>query len=147
MKNGCYADHTYMIYDANGVLIEVHNAYAICDNGYHKWAILMEPSKHCEGDEYDFSEMLESLRKDIECVFGQAKQEFAILKYGSRFNSLELLDDIFLTCMAIHNQRKVIAGLDKPWLMKAPDEEDDLSQEPVSVFRRIAEHQLIFVSC
>lgn len=43
------------------------------------------------------------------------KQEFAILKYGSRFNSLELMDEIFPTCCAIHNQRKVIAGTDMPW--------------------------------
>jgi hypothetical protein len=37
------------------------------------------------------------------------KQEFAIFKYGSRFNSLELMGNIFLTCCAIHNQRKIIA--------------------------------------
>jgi hypothetical protein len=101
----------------------------------------MEPSKHSENDDdYNWSEMNESLRKDSECLFGELKQEFAILKYGSRFNSLELLDDIFLTCCAIHNQRKTIAGLDEPW-QTADDEDEDLSQEPVDVFRRMADRR------
>ena len=67
---------------------------------------MMAPSKReVDVQDYNWSEMLESLRKDIECLFGMMKQEFAILKYGSRFNSLELMDEIFLICCAIHNQR------------------------------------------
>jgi hypothetical protein len=55
--------------------------------------------------------MLESLRKDVECLLGELKQEYSILKYGSRFNYLALMDNIFLTCCATDNQRKVLAGL------------------------------------
>ena len=59
--------------------------------------------------------MLESLRRDVECLFGELKQEFAVLKYGTRFNDLALMDNIFLTCCAIHNQRKTLAGLNEMW--------------------------------
>ena len=115
MREGCYASHAYQLYDAEGDLKNVQGGYCICDNGYLKWPTMMAPSKIAvDVQDYNWSEMLESLRKDIECLFGMMKQEFAILKYGSRFSSLELMDDIFLTCCAIHNQRKVIAGTDLP---------------------------------
>jgi Plant transposon protein len=120
----------------------VKGGYCICDNGYLKWPTMMPPTKSWVSDmEYNWSEMLESLRKDIECLFGQMKQEFAILQYGSRFNSLDLMDDIFLTCCAIHNQRKVIAGTDLPWSLKEKmdEEEADLSQNSAAIWRRINE--------
>jgi hypothetical protein len=143
MRNGLYSANRYQIYDENGVLMTVEGAYNLCDNGYHKWATMMEPSKRpADQDDYNWTEMLESLRKDVECLFGQMKQEFAILKYGCRFNDLVLMDDIFLTCCAIHNQRKIIAGTNEMWNVEniIEGEEDDLSQDATSIFRRINEH-------
>jgi Plant transposon protein len=101
MRDGVYNDHEYSLYDATGNSKVVKGGYCICDNGYLRWPTMMAPSKVAIGaPDYNWSEMLESLRKDIECLFGQMKQEFAILKYDSRFNSLELMDNIFLTCCA-----------------------------------------------
>ena len=147
MRDGCYQDFRYSVYDKDGERKTVSGAYALCDNGYHPWPCLMYPSKIAKGEaDFNWSEMLESLRKDIECLFGQMKQEFAILKYGSRFNSLELMDDIFLTCCTIHNQRKMIAGMDAPWSMEIlADDELDLSQRNVDVFRRMHERERIEV--
>lgn len=140
MKNGIYDANTYNLYDAEGKVITVGGAYNLCDNGYHKWSTMMEPSKHATSDEErDWTKMVESLRKDVECLFGELKQEFAILKYGSRFNSLTLMDNIFLTCCAIHNQRKVIAGLDEMWDLDHILIDEDLSQNDAAVFRRQAE--------
>jgi Plant transposon protein len=143
MRDGCYKDFRYSVYDKDGKRTVVSGAYALSDNGYHPWPSLMYPSKDAQSvADRDWSEMLESLRKDIECLFGQLKQEFAILKYGSRFNSLELMDDIFLTCCAIHNQRKIIAGLDAPWCTEIIEGDDsDLSQTETAVFRRNHEEQ------
>ena len=53
----------------------------------------------------------------FEKLFGELKQEFAILKYGSHFNDMALMDNIFLTCCAIHNQRKVLAGMNEMWIV------------------------------
>jgi hypothetical protein len=86
-----YMIQTDTKYKMNKVFF-IHNvegAYNLCDNGYHKWSMMMEPSKNPDGVDYhNSSEMLESLRKDVECLFGELKQEFGILKYGSRFNNL-----------------------------------------------------------
>ena len=73
----------------------MHGCYHINDNGYHKWGTSMEPSKAPENeDELRWSEMLESLRKDVECFFGILKNIFSILKYGSRFKKWEIIDNI-----------------------------------------------------
>ena len=141
MKNGMYEKNTYEIYNEEGKIITVSGAYNLCDNGYHKWSTMMEPSKRpVDQDDYNWTEMLESLRKDVEKLFGELKQEFAILKYGSRFNSLTLMDNIFLTCCAIHNQRKILAGLDEAWDIDNVLVDEDLSQETTSVFRRQNEY-------
>ena len=148
MKEGCYSSYQYSLYDAEGTSQLVKGGYAICDNGYLKWPTMMAPSKTAVDDQdYNWSEMLESLRKDIECLFGMMKQEFAILKYGSRFNSLELMDEIFLTCCAIRNQRKIIAGTDLPWSLKEvmEDDESDLSQSPAAIWRRLSEQSRLDV--
>lgn len=142
MKKGMYDESKYELYDKDGKLYSAKGAYNLCDNGYHKWSTMMEPSKRpADDDDYNWTEMLESLRKDVEKLFGELKQEFAILKYGSRFNSLTLMDDIFLTCCAIHNQRKKLAGLDEMWNLDIIEKGDkDLCQESASVFRRLSEH-------
>jgi Plant transposon protein len=145
MRNGVYSEYEYLLYDADGYPNVVKGGYCICDNGYLKWPTMMAPSKgRADDPDWDWSEMLESLRKDIECLFGQMKQEFAILKYGSRFNSLELMDDIFLTCCAIHNQRKIISGADLPWScteITIDDDESDLSQSQAAIWRRLREQR------
>ena len=98
MKNGMYDDNSYDKYNDDGVMMSVKGAYNLCDNGYHKWSTMMEPTKRpVDQDDYNWTEMLESLRKDVEKLFGELKQEFAILKYGSRFNDMALMDNIFLT--------------------------------------------------
>jgi hypothetical protein len=85
----------------------------------------MYPSKHSDNfDEQCWSEMVESLRKDIECLFGELKAAFSILKFGPRFRDLDVVDDIFLACCAMHNQRKRAAGLDKVWAPADLDEDD-----------------------
>jgi Plant transposon protein len=141
LRDGYYKDFRYSVYDKDGKRTVFSGAYALSDNGYHPWPSLMYPSKDAQSvADRDWREMSESLRKDIECLFGQLKQEFAILKYGSRFNSLELMDEIFLTCCAIHNQRKIIAGLDAPWCTEIIEGDDsDLSQKEAAVFRRMHE--------
>lgn len=140
VRKGCYDKNEYAIYSKDGELIYVSGAYFICDNGYHKWPTMMEPTKNSngDGDVYDWSEMTESLRKDVECTFGILKQEFAILKYGTRFIDLQLVNYIFKTCCAIHNQRKIIKGTDLPWSVNELDGEEGEDGELPDVFKRMA---------
>jgi hypothetical protein len=117
IRDGLYAEYEYNIYEEDGEIVTMKGAYTINDNGYLNWGVMMEPSKHPENksDEY-WSEMCESLRKDVECTFGVLKQCFAILKYGMRMQSLAQVDAVFKTCCAMYNQRMVASGKDSPWV-------------------------------
>ena len=62
-----------------------------------------------------FSEWLESMRKDVECLFGIMKGRFFILRYGFRFYSITDCDNMWLTCCALHNMLLEIDGLHLNW--------------------------------
>ena len=47
--------------------------------------------------------MIESVRKDIEGVFGILKKRFAFLKVFNRMHSQKQVDCAFVTCCIIHN--------------------------------------------
>ena len=56
-------------------------AWLICDNGYHQWPVLQFPAKYPESDEMAYwSKRLESVRKDVECVFGIIKQRHRLFR-------------------------------------------------------------------
>lgn len=54
----------------------------------------------CEGY---FSSNLESLRKDVKCVFGILKKRRKILDYGFKHRNMHTCLDIFVTCCCLHN--------------------------------------------
>jgi len=142
IKNGLYSNYTRMIYEENGNMIEMRGMYHINDNGYHKWGTSMEPSKHSRTRaEMCWSEMCESLRKDVECFFGVLKQMFAILKYGCRFQDQSVMDHVFLTCVAIYNQRFMQSSSDEPWeelvSLHSLDADTDEADSDAAVFNRI----------
>jgi Plant transposon protein. len=82
-----------------------HGGYFICDGGYHKWACLMPPYKHqIPGSGLEkWSKQVESVRKDVECVFGILKKRFLFLKHPIRLHDPEQIHRAFVTCCVIHN--------------------------------------------
>lgn len=46
---------------------------------------------------------MESVRKDIECCFGVLKGRWRVLKLPVQARSKEHIDDIFFTCVCLHN--------------------------------------------
>ena len=52
------------------------------------------------------------MRKDVERTFGILKGRWRILKTGIRLQSLIAVDDVCLTCCALHNMLLNIDGLD-----------------------------------
>lgn len=79
-------------------------AWVLVDNGYPPWVELQCPPKHVsEPEELQWREMMESLRKDIERVFGIIKQRFRILKLGLSFQKMGIVEKLFHTCVALHN--------------------------------------------
>jgi hypothetical protein len=91
-------------------------AYVIVDNGYLDWSTTVPPIKNsCVRDEINFSQWLESLRKDVECTFGILKGRWSILSDGIRLHSTHTADNVWLTCCALHNMLLEVDGLNKEW--------------------------------
>ena len=62
-----------------------------------------------------FSRWAESMRKDVECAFEILKRRFKILSVPNPFQSIQAVDQIWLTCCALHNWLLKIDGLDAEW--------------------------------
>jgi hypothetical protein len=80
-------------------------AYLICDGGYHAWPCLMFPSKNGmpNSPEMRWSKNLESVRKDIEGVFGILKIRFRFLKNFNNLRTQSSIDNVFTNCCILHN--------------------------------------------
>ena len=112
--------HTFTLkdFDSNGNIIDVkyRGCYLLVDNGYLSWSCTVPPLKECtRRSEARFSEWVESLRKDVECIFGIVKCRWRILKTGIRLHSILNCDRIWLTCLALHNALLDVDGLSNKW--------------------------------
>ncbi len=60
--------------DGNITLIKETGVFVIVDGGYHRWKATMSASKLVSDPNFlAWRERMESVRKDIECVFGVLK--------------------------------------------------------------------------
>jgi hypothetical protein len=89
----------------DGTRKEHRGAYMICDGGYNEWACLMPPYKHqLPGTALEkWSKNVESVRKDVECVFGILKTRFLFLKHPIRLHDPVQIQRAFTTCCVLHN--------------------------------------------
>lgn len=102
--------------DGTTVLVMYKGAYVISDNGYLRWAATIPPYKTTgKMSEVRWSRWVESMRKDVECTFGILKGRWRILKTGIRVHGVDVVDQIWLTCCALHNWLLEEDGLDQPW--------------------------------
>ena len=75
-------DYTFLLYeqiqDAGGVRLQRYKgAWLIVDNGYLPWSSTIPPVKHpTTYKEMRFSKWCESMRQDVECVFGILEARF-----------------------------------------------------------------------
>ena len=103
-KNGWLNSKAWHTFGENGRK-SFFGAYLICNGGYHAWPCLMFPSKNGmpNSPEMRWSENLESVRKDIEGVFGILKIRFRFLKNFNNLREQSSIDDAFTTCCMLHN--------------------------------------------
>jgi len=117
VRKGKYKNYSCLIYGKDGQKnVKLNDVHILLDNGYIKSGHMIHPLKY--NDTYIktiWSEMIESLRKDVECTFGILKQMFAILKYGYRGHEPANLDRVFLTCCTIYNQKLLWKYGNEPW--------------------------------
>jgi hypothetical protein len=93
-------------FSINGDVCTDVGCYLICDNGYLRWPTLICPYMHADKSSMEgyFSTNLESVRKDVECIFGLIKKHWRILDHGFKFRSLAICKKIFFTCCCLHNE-------------------------------------------
>ena len=93
-------------YSQDGSVCSTTGAYLICDNGYICWPTLMCPFMGSEMlgrlEDY-FSSFVESMRQDVECVFGILKARWTSLDKGFKYRDIKVCGQIFLTCAVLHN--------------------------------------------
>ena len=126
-----YLDETFTLLEKkkDGGIKEVKysGVWFMVDNGYLNWSCTVPPVKNAVTyQSIRFSEWLESMRKDVECTFGIMKQRFSILRYGVRMEKIKNVDEIWLTCCALHNKLIFIDELDKDWdVFNKPNNDSD----------------------
>ena len=105
IKNDWYSTVEWQYYDVLGNLHNVIGIYLICDGGYLRWPILVCPFQHesAASQKGYFSARLESIRKDVECVFGILKKRWRILEFGIRFRDIKIVEKVFVVCAMLHN--------------------------------------------
>jgi hypothetical protein len=76
-----YKSFAWQLYDEHGNDREDAGVYLICDGCYVRWPELICPYKHepVSSKKGFFSTQIESVRKDVECVFGILKKRWRIL--------------------------------------------------------------------
>ena len=111
-----FGDNKFKLYrydESNEIITqEFQGAYLIVDNGYFEWSCMVAPIKNTNSrKQIWFSEYLESTRKDIECAFGILKGRWRVLKTGVRLHGVLKCDQVFFTCLALHNMLIEVDGL------------------------------------
>jgi hypothetical protein len=110
-------------HDGQVVEAKYKGAWLIVDNGYLNWAVTVPPLKvSSDQREIRWSQWMESIRKDVECMFGILKGRWRILKTGIRLFGVESADKIWMTCCALHNWLLEVDGLDEKWESGVPSE-------------------------
>lgn len=92
--------------NALGCCKVLQGLYLVCNGGYNRWPCLVYPVK--VGDlgsvSMKFSKLVESVRKDIEGVFGILKIWFRFLKSFTNLCRQKHIDYAFVTCCILHNK-------------------------------------------
>jgi hypothetical protein len=128
LKNGDLDDCEFFLFERNKVSGEVmrvryKGVWVLVDNGYLDWSVTIPPFKLCSmTSQIRWSQWLESMRKDVECVIGILKKRWTILDKGVEAKKIENADLVFKTCCALHNMLLEIDGYDEMWEGSIPSD-------------------------
>ncbi len=104
-NDGYLANVEWHTVKSNSSRVTHRGLYMICDGGYHYWVVCMNPFKHQNPGsmEEQWSQLIESVRKDVECTCGILKKRFLILKFPIRLHDADQIRNPFVTCCVLHN--------------------------------------------
>ena len=101
-------DHTFTLLsrgeDGSIVKKQFSGVWLMADNGHLGWSVTIPPFTSCKTHaQRRWSKWVESMRKDVECTFGILKGRFWQLKNGTRVRGAKAMDNMWMTCCALHN--------------------------------------------
>jgi hypothetical protein len=104
IAGGRYRDVEYSLFTEKGELRTFRGGYLISDAGYTNCWIFVQPNHraHDERSVY-WSEHLESVRKDVERVFGILKRRFFFLSHRVQYHRGTTIGAAMKTCCVLHN--------------------------------------------
>jgi Plant transposon protein len=110
--NGWLNSKAWQTVGPTGALRNFIGVYLICDGGYHRWPCLISPVKSgiAGSPVMKWSAKVESVRKDIEGVFGILKSRFRFLKNFINLHQQSAIDNAFVTCCMLHNMLLKVDG-------------------------------------
>ena len=136
-KKEIYENVSFEVLDEKGVSVVVTGIYLICDGGYMKDSFFIDPFNFGSSRSIIYwSELLESLRKDVECLFGILKSRWRILRNPVIFHKLVDIENIMHCCCILHNLLISADGIDSAWEDDVawdtlePDADDDENEVP-----------------
>ena len=104
LMEGKFQHVEFTLLKPDGTRVQCYGAYLISDNGFLQNSVFIDPFKaRYSQSEIFWSEWLESVRKDVECVFGILKSRFRILLLRMGQHQATTIRDIFITCCILHN--------------------------------------------
>ena len=112
-ENPGYNEREYEVWVSNEDKEIKRGVHSLCDGGYHKWLTAICGAKHCDhADLKAWSGLCESVRKDVECLFGIMKKRFRILGVASLAHFAENINMVVKVCSVLHNMLLEFDGLD-----------------------------------
>jgi hypothetical protein len=103
IADGWLSKVKWQYYDEDGNVCVEEGVYLICDNGYICWPTTICPYMRSEsvGSRLEdlFSTNLESVRKDVECVFGILKSRGGCLDRGFKHRKMKVFFGRALFCI------------------------------------------------
>ena len=112
-SNPVYSEREYQLLVQPGISETAKGVHTLCDGGYHRWNTTICGAKHTsDPDLKAFSGLCESVRKDIECVFGILKKKFRILNVPQLEHDPSKIDRLVHVCSILHNMVLHHKGLD-----------------------------------
>ncbi len=103
VRTGWYKDIMWRYYTAEGRAEHDKGLCVICDNGYLRWPTSICPDSKVESSTVKgyFLSNLESLQKDIECMFDILKKQQKILNDGLNYCNIQTCKSIFNACSCL----------------------------------------------
>jgi hypothetical protein len=102
--NGLFENVKYELYNAFGDKYNCLGGYIIVDGGYVDSIAFVDPDKfRMTREAVLWSEWVESVRKDVECVFGILKSRFRFFRNPISYRDPLMIEQAFKTACCLHN--------------------------------------------